>query len=283
MYPPQPSGRGRLVAAILISLAIHALVGYAWVTAWSKAPAAPPGINVAIDSPDDSELANNVREPRFTQRKVQPVLTEPGPLPKPITDGPPLTPTPFEGAPSQAGGSLPDNGSLPNSGGPKPLHGELKAGQTIVYLLDSSASMGIDGILPRAMGAVRASLEHLGPDTRFQIVAYNGGVKPFLSEPVAATPGTVDRAGRWLAALLPEGGSKHVAGFREAFASRPDIVYLLTDADGLDEADVRAVASLNRKPAVIMAAVFGGIRPAHETPLERLVRVTGGTIRYLDE
>ena len=59
------------------------------------------------------------------------------------------------------------------------------------------------------------------------------------SEPVAATPGTVDRAGRWLAALLPEGGSKHVAGFREALASRPDIVYLLTDADGLDEADVR--------------------------------------------
>ena len=44
-----------------------------------------------------------------------------------------------------------------------------------MYVLDRSSSMGPDGLLRRAANAVRASLAELGPDTRFQIVAYNAG------------------------------------------------------------------------------------------------------------
>jgi Ca-activated chloride channel family protein len=170
---------------------------------------------------------------------------------------------------------------LPKTGGPRPLHGQLKAGKTIVYVLDRSASMGIDGVLPRAIASLRASLDQLGPDSRFQIVAYNGGTMTFVPQPVVATPDAIGQAGRWLSGLIAEGGSNHVRGFREALAARPDVVFLLTDADDLEASDVRTIAALNRKPARVLAAVFGGIRPAHETPLERLATLTGGSIQYV--
>lgn len=284
MYPPQPSGRGRLVAAILISLAIHGLVGYTWLAAWTRSPAAPhPGIRVEVDSPDDTELAINVRQPRVTQRKVELPPAAPQTSATSAADpGPPLPPLDGPGAVTQVGDSLPEPESSPKPGGPKRLHDPVEHGKTIVYLLDRSGSMVTDGMLRRAIAALLASMEQLDPDVRFQIVAYNGGTRTFANEPVTPTPENVERAGRWLAALAPEGGSKHVVGFKEAFSHRPDMVLLLTDADDLEGSDVRAINSMNRNRAVVMAAVFGGIRPAHETPLERLVRSTGGAIRFVE-
>ena len=127
----------------------------------------------------------------------------------------------------------------------------------------------------------RASLAELGPDARFQIVAYNGGTTVLATEPLAATPAAVEHAGRWLAQQAAEGRSDHRAGFREALAVRPDELFLLTDADDLEESDVRAIAAMLRTPVRISAAVFGGIRPASGTPLERLVNRTGGSVQYV--
>ena len=150
----------------------------------------------------------------------------------------------------------------------------------MVYVLDRSASMGPDGSLRRAVQAVKASLEELGTDTRFQIVAYNGGTSVLVAQPVAPSPAARDRAADWLAGLIAEGRSGHRAAFHEALSMRPDEVYLLTDADDLEEADVRAIAELLRTPVRISVAVFGGIRPAASTPLERLAERTGGSVRY---
>jgi hypothetical protein len=272
-----PSGRARLVLAIVVSLTLHGLAGYAWLAARVKSPAAQAGSPSLVDSPDEKELTITMREPLKAKPRVLPPAVQPLPLPPEVVTLPPQGPGAIQ--PVGASPSAPE--SSPKPGGPKPLHGELKAGRTIVYVLDRSSSMGIDCLLTRATAALRASLNQLGPDVRFQIVAYNGGTTTFAPQPVAATPEAIEGAGRWLAGLFAEGGSNHRAGFKEAFAAQADLVFLLTDADDLDGPDVQAIARMNRKPARVMAAVFGGVRPVRETPLERLVTLTGGTIQYV--
>lgn len=162
------------------------------------------------------------------------------------------------------------------------MHGKLKAGKSIAYVLDRSSSMGADELLRKAAAAVKASLGQLTPDTRFQVVAYNGGATRLATEPLLATPENVRRAERWLDALTSEGRSDHAAGVREALTGRPDVVFLLTDADDLDEREVRAIRALLRDRVYFVAAVFGSsVRPATETPLERLAAETGGSVRYV--
>ena len=90
------------------------------------------------------------------------------------------------------------------------------------------------------------------------------------------------RAGTWLDNLLAEGGSDHRGGIREAISFGPDAIYLLTDADDLDERDARALRRLLRKPVRLSVAIFGSrTRPAAESPLERLAREYGGSVRYV--
>jgi hypothetical protein len=141
--------------------------------------------------------------------------------------------------------------------------------------------MGVDELLVRAVAALKASLDQLGSDVQFQIVAYNGGTAQFATEAVLATAGNIDRAAEWLNALSAEGRSDHRAGFREALGCRPDVLFLITDADDLDWAEVRAINAMLRTPVVLSAAVFGGRRSGSVTPLERLVSRTGGSVMYV--
>ena len=288
MHRPRPHARGRLVAAIVISLALHALVGVAWLFGPTHGTAGGSSIDDVVNGPDPEGTTIVLRE-----RAPEPIRVEAKPSPEPVPVKPvPLPPAVVEpiisdvGAVRLVGTSPAAPSHLPNSvgsgatGGKNALHGK-KTGRTIVYVLDRSASMGPDGLLRRAVEAVLASLDQLGPDTRFQIVAYNGGTSMLAREPVAPSPAARDRAADWLRGLPAEGRSDHRAAFREALSMRPDEVYLLTDADDLEESDVRSVAGLLRTPVRISAAVFGGNRPAAGTPLERLAERTGGEVRYV--
>jgi len=279
-----PRGRGRLVAAFAISLTLHALIGLAWLNSHGQASGTAAAVNVNVDGPEDNEVAFVLRDrPADPIPNLRPAPTQPAtPAPPAILPESVLSPSksgPGAVAPVSASPATPS--PLPKFGGAKALHGRPKPGTTVVYVLDRSASMGPDGLLRRAANIIRASLAELTPDTRFQIVAYNAGATSLAPEPLAATPGAMELADRWLAALTAEGGSKHPAGFREALTARPDELFLLTDADDLEESDVRAIAALIRTPVRVSAAVFGGNRPATATPLERLVGKWNGSVRYV--
>jgi hypothetical protein len=284
MRSSRPHGRGRLVAAIVVSLSLHAVIGLAWLSSRGEASGTGGAINVDVDGPDVHQVAFTLRD-----RPADPVPDPPPPTMPPSTPGHPNTlpkevrspSDPGPGAVTPIGASLTPLPDLPKFGGAKSLHGRPKPGATIVYVLDRSASMGPDGLLGRAANVLRASLAGLRPDTRFQIVAYNGGTTLLAPQPLAATTEAKELADRWLAALTAEGGSNHRAGFREALAAKPTELFLLTDADDLEESDVRAIASLIRTPLRLSAAVFAGHRPAAVTPLERLVGKFDGSVRYV--
>jgi hypothetical protein len=280
MHTSRPHGRGRFVAAIVVSLSLHALVGVCWLYAPTGGAAGGQSIEETVDVPaeDTTTVVLRDRPPErvtiIPATPPEPVSAKPDPLPPSVT----APSTPAASALAPVSGSPAPPSDLPKSGGSQPLHGK-KSGRTIVYVLDRSSSMGPDRQLQRAIAVVKSSLEELGPDTRFQIVAYNRQPTSMASQPVPPTTAARDRAESWLAALVAEGSSNHKGAFQEALSMRPDEVYLLTDADDLEESDLRGVAL--RTPVRISAAVFGGNRPAVGTPLERLAARTGGSVRYV--
>jgi len=283
MHSTRPPRRGRLSAAVAVSLSLHALIGLAWLNARGGPSGTGADVNVDVDGPEDHVVAFVLRDrPADAELKppapVTPPSTTPPPKTLPNDLGPPVAAGPRAIVPIGASPAPPPD--LPNFGGARSLHGRPKAGTTVVYVLDRSASMGPDGLLIRAANVVRASLGELLPDTRFQIVAYNAVATSLAPRPLAATAEAKDQADRWLASLTAEGGSNHKAGFRDAMTARPDQLFLLTDADDLDESDVRAIAALIRTPVRLSAAVFAGHRPAGVTPLERLVGRFNGSVQY---
>jgi von Willebrand factor type A domain len=284
MYQHRTLPRGRIFAALLVSLSLHALVGLCWLHSRSVPAARGADISTRVDGPED-EVAFTLKEPspRVAAAPSKPSNPENSHT-EPVTVrpvDPPKTVTPGPGAIVQTAYSPPEDGSLQESGGGTPLHGRQKPGSSVVYVIDCSSSMGVDGLLRAATAAVRASLAQLGPDVQFAIVAYNGGTRHFGPSLAAATAENVEQAGQWLERLTAEGRSDHRAGFRDALAFRSDTICLLTDADDLDVKETRAIRSLIHQSVTINAAIFGGHRTQGETPLERLVQNSGGNVRYV--
>src|SRR5262245_50761803 len=167
MHPSRPSGRGRLVAAIVVSLSLHALVGLGWLSARFSAPGGGVGIVTAVAGPEDETIVvlldRRPDPPRTPDRNPDRPRPEPKQLPDPV-----VQPSAIGVArPSHSDASPISPVSFPNSAGPKPIHGKLRAGQTVVYVLDRSMSMGVDGLMSRAVASLKASLDQLGPDVRF--------------------------------------------------------------------------------------------------------------------
>jgi hypothetical protein len=281
-----PPTRGRLVVAIAVSVSLHALIGLAWLTFPEPAATAGGGISTVVEGPNDHDTVFVIVDPPVP-RAVPTLLPEPAAGQAPPAHLPPAVVTPSvaaagPGAVTQSGHSPREAASLTESGSPAPLHGRVKAGQSIVYVLDRSSSMGINDLLRAATVALKASLSQLDQKARFQVVAYNGAATPMGTELQPANPENIERATRWLGGLVAEGKSDHVAGFREAVWLHPDAIYLLTDADDLDEREVKAIAELVRLSVSLNVTLFaaGPVRHAAESPLERFVRFRGGEIRY---
>jgi von Willebrand factor type A domain len=281
-----PPRRSSLFVAIAVSVSLHALIGLAWLTSREPVATAGGGISTLVDGPDDRETVFVLLDPPAPR-------AQPTPPPEPVTGQTPPAHLPTAvvslpaaiagpGAVTQSGHSLKQDGSLTKSGGPAPLHGRLKAGTSIVYVLDRSSSMATNDLLHAATGALKASLSQLDQNVRFQVVAYNGAASPMGTELQPATAENIQRTGRWLDGLPAEGRSDHVAGFREAVWLHPDAIYLLTDADDLDEREVKAIAALVRPSVFLNVTLFaaGPVRQAADTPLERFVRLRGDNIRF---
>jgi len=115
-----------------------------------------------------------------------------------------------------------------------PLHGAMKAGQSVVYVLDCSGSMGEFGKLDVARAALVSTLHRQGGEVRFQVIAYNTTAKALLRGVcVPATVANVTATETALATLKATGRSNHAEAIRSAVALNPDVIVLLTDADDL--------------------------------------------------
>lgn len=144
-------------------------------------------------------------------------------------------------------------------GSATPIHGALPAGQTIVYVLDASGSMGEWGKFDVARRSLLATLQAQPDTVKFQIVVYSGTaefpVRIRGHMPIPATAANIERAAAALQSLSsPAGRSNHLAALRTALEVEPDIILVLTDAadwpvGNLRPASKRAVVYIARVTA----------------------------------
>ena len=130
-------------------------------------------------------------------------------------------------------------------------------GQKIVYVIDRSASMGLNGSFETAKRELLRSLASLPVSVRFQIIAYNRDAEPLLiggkAELVDATPENKANAADLLKECYAEGGTDHVRALRRALLLLPDNIFLLTDADDLKAEQVRDLTVRNHDQSAIHA------------------------------
>jgi hypothetical protein len=157
--------------------------------------------------------------------------------------------------------------------------------RSVVYVLDSSGSMGQQGRLFLAEQEVVRSVGRLSAAVRFQIIAYNRQMK-FLVGSGGLQSADRDRLteikGR-LNQLVPEGGTDHFQALRQAVLLRPEVIFFLTDADDLKPEDVRALTQLNQgKSAIHVVELNLANRDRVDLPMHRLARENRGKYLAVD-
>jgi len=130
-------------------------------------------------------------------------------------------------------------------------------GRKIVYVIDRSASMGLNGSFEAAKRELLRSLASLPVSARFQIIAYNRDAEPLLiggkAELVEATPENKASAADRLNECYAEGGTDHMRALKRALQLLPDTIFLLTDADDLRADQVRDLTVRNHDQSAVHA------------------------------
>ena len=210
-------------------------------------------------------------------------LPEPPPLPGAILHNLPVDVRPEAYAEPRASG--PDPPAVAPASGflATTFFSVAAAGKSVVYVIDRSSSMSIDGRFDRAREQVIASLRQLPPAARFQVIAYDKNAFTMrLAESglAVATPANVETAAAALAAMAPEGATDHVRALKLALQLRPDVIYFLTDEDDLTAADVVQVTRFNGGKASIHALCLVAPSSA-DTPMRNLARRNRGEFRVV--
>jgi hypothetical protein len=153
------------------------------------------------------------------------------------------------------------------------------AARRVVYVLDRSVSMGTSGALKRAVREVIASLRQLPVEAHFQVIAYNRVAEPLLSgDWIRAEKSALADAVRRLNDLTPSGATDHVRALNRALLARPDLIFLVTDADDLLDEQVKQITRRNPSKATIHVVELAAGKGVGG-PLARLAESNRGTYR----
>jgi hypothetical protein len=242
-----------------------------------------------VPEPERRKALQKPSEPQeeFVARVVEPApLSAPAVLPSATNlghaNGAGHTP---ETGPAESGpGSAPGNGGLGSSG--PTFFGVPASGQTVVYLLDRSFSMGPSRALECAKHELLAGLARLPVATRFQIIPYNRHADPLrINNSTALLPATADHLGQVALQLKDQeatGGTNHLEALLRGLAYQPNVLFLITDADDLQPADVRKATQVNQGRTVIHAIELNRRSAARpDSPLRQLAAANGGTYRHV--
>jgi hypothetical protein len=234
----------------------------------STTPAVPEQGDAEEQEPPPLPLSSNV---------VLPETTEP---PASLPDGPGSRP----GEVGTEAGPVPGG----SGGGPALARGPAAffhlpvRGQSVVFLIDRSSSMGFNGGLSAAKREVADCLTRLPESSSFQVIVYNrdpvwiGGRKALLP----ATAANIESALQVLDTIGALGSTNHVEALRCALQFEPDVLFLVTDADELTREQVRVLTQLNRGRTTIHTLAWGQFGTDTDT-LRLLAEQNGGTHRGL--
>lgn len=282
-----PFSRSRIAWSVGLSLSAHALLClllFPWKQPVER-PRPDPGqpIHVTLlDAPVTLAPA------RPTPPRKPVVVGEPRLVEPPVSVG--SEPAPTQSLiPQQPGSSELSETASPGSDVPGILSVSNQV-RKVVYLLDGSMSMGLYRSYARAQEEVLASLRHLSPEVRFQVVLYNQEVHPVrLSSRqtwLVVNATTLASASRHLRNWKPNGATHPVQALRWGLLLRPDVLFLLADDLNLSVDEVRSITRYNRRVnqgrcqlhTVLLTHQLG---KARVDSLRNLALENGGTCRVL--
>ena len=224
-----------------------------------------------------------------------------GDLPRALGDSsavPRFGPAGSGGSPEMSAGGPVASGPAASAGGGGPAglaRGETSflgirdKGQSFAYVIDASGSMGSHDALAVAKAELMASLEALDVEQSFQVIFYNEQPHPIRlpgTRPAAFyTASNINRtlARREIAAVQADMGTRHLPALQAALSTKPDVIFLLSDAGDLSAPDIEAIRRANAGRTRIHCVEFGrGPKLGRESPLERLAEANGGVYQYRD-
>jgi hypothetical protein len=285
--------------AVMVSVSLHlaVLVPFLLIsTPRSLLPGQPLDLGAVVVE-DDLHLSLSAPPPeRVLNIQLVPVVTPTHapappiiePLPSYVSSAGPIRPMAYAPPASPGVAIGGGEGSHSGSGSPGGSAGGLftlpARTRSVVYVIDRSVSMGLNGALAQVKRELMASLDQLPGDVRFQIIFYNRSAQPLILggalSMAFATPANRQAVARQLDALVAEGATDHVPALALALSYDGDVVYFLTDADDLRPEQVRQVTQMNRGRAIIhtieLTTANAG-RP--DMPLKLLARENRGTYR----
>jgi hypothetical protein len=285
---------------LLLSLGFHVLAGALLVVA-SRPGAARENdgwcvVDTVVRHPGPEAHVDLVLDDPAQPLPPMPVrIIDPPPVPHTtaVTAGPPVSPlspnrsTPAETtARGQSPGAARQPAASPGPGTAMDLFPVEAGCKTVVYVIDRSGSMGLNGGLAVAKLELLASLDHLGPEVRFQVILYNRSSEPLLiggrTDLVPATPENKRQVTRYLTDLEADGATRHEQALHRALVLRPDVIFFLTDAEDLGDDEIRAVTQMNHSHTAIHAVRLTSSRHNQDdTPLRTLALANHGTYRTL--
>jgi hypothetical protein len=279
-----------LPLALGSSLACHlllALLGYALLGSKVHMSSDSPLADALLTVPG-SKLTLSLDDPPHTSRRK--------PVDYPMSgreagfsarvDDLPATGTTLDPTPQQASGAegvtQRGSGLGPETG--TDFFGVAARGHTVVYCIDRSISMGLNGGLGAAKRELLSSLAALPDASRVQVLFYSGSVQALKihgrTELVSLSSEVRSELTRQVEAIRPEGGTNHLPALRQALALKPDVLFLVTDGDDLTQRDVDNLTRLNSGRTVIHALEWnGGDRP--DAALRLLARYNRGAYKNL--
>lgn len=162
------------------------------------------------------------------------------------------------------------------------------SGNSFVYVIDVSASMGEDNRLQVAKSQLKASLRLLQPNQQFQVIFYSESTTRMrlrrqpARDTYFATTANILQAVQEVDRVQPERGTEHKPALVEALSLEPDVVYFLTDGrePQLSPADLRDIKAMARRTTIHVVEFGSGLLEDRSTSwLERLARQSNGEYR----
>jgi Ca-activated chloride channel family protein len=161
----------------------------------------------------------------------------------------------------------------------------------VVYVLDTSGSMAEDDKMEKAKRALSFGLRGLGPEDRFNVVAFSGDTRLMETGLVRADAAGKRRGAEFVERLRAVGGTNIndalVAGLEQfdAEGDRPRLLVFLTD--GLptvgETAPERIVANAQRaRRRAVRLFTFGVGYDVNTRLLDRVAAENGGTAEYVE-
>ena len=132
----------------------------------------------------------------------------------------------------------------------------------MVFVIDNSGSMSGTSIA-QAKASLLFALGRLKPQDRFNVIRFDDTMESLFTDTVAADPGNIGRAKRFVAAIEASGGTEMVPPMKAALTDRPSAgspylrqVVFLTDGEiGNEQELFDAIAAMRGRSRVFMVGI----------------------------